>query len=91
MEVGTHRLVWMEWRPADGLCLPLLIFPCTIKSRSSLLAPAHPCGPRKKGRKMVVVVVVLSVPVMLSCESKLIVPVENLLLAYSNLFSAQLI
>jgi len=32
-----------------------LIFPCTIKSRSSLLAPAHPGGPGKKGRKMVVV------------------------------------
>jgi len=25
--------------------LPLLIFPCTMKSRSSLLAPAHPGGP----------------------------------------------
>ena len=24
------------------MCLPLLIFPCTIKSRSSLLAPAQP-------------------------------------------------
>jgi len=29
-----------------------------IKSRSSLLAPAHPGGPAKKGRKTVVVVVV---------------------------------
>jgi len=26
---------------------PLLIFPCTIKSRSSLLALAHPGGPGK--------------------------------------------
>jgi len=26
----------------------LLIFPCTIKSRSSLLAPAHPGGPGKR-------------------------------------------
>jgi len=53
---GGHWLVRMEWRPAGWLvCLPLLIFPCTIKSRSSLLAPAHPWS-RKKGRKMVVVV-----------------------------------
>jgi len=36
----------MEWHP-DGwsVCLPLLIFPCTIKSRSSFLAPAHLSGP----------------------------------------------
>jgi len=39
---GGHWLVRMEWRPAGwSVCLPLLIFPCTIKSRSSLLAPAH--------------------------------------------------
>jgi len=30
-----------------SVCLPLLIFPCTMKSRSSLLAPAHPDGPGK--------------------------------------------
>ena len=43
---GGHWLVRMEWRPAVwSVCLPLLIFPCTIKSRSSLLAPAHPGGP----------------------------------------------
>jgi len=53
---GGHWLVWMKWRPAGwSVCLPLLIFPCTIKSRSSLLAPAHPGGSRKKGRKTVVV------------------------------------
>jgi len=47
----------MEWRPAGwSMCLPLLIIPCTIKSRSSLLAPAHLGGPGK-GRKTVVVVV----------------------------------
>jgi len=41
---GGHWLVRMEWLPARwSVCLPLLIFPCTIKSRSSLLAPAHPC------------------------------------------------
>ena len=45
---GGQWLVRMEWRPAGwSLCLPLLIFPCTIKSRSSLLAPAHPGGPGK--------------------------------------------
>jgi len=55
-----HWLVRMERRPAGwSVCLPLLIFPCTIKSRSSLLAPAHPGGPGKKGRKTVVVVTYL--------------------------------
>ena len=54
---GGHWLVRMELRPAGwSVCLPLLISPCTIKSRSSLLAPAHPGGPGKKGHKMVVVV-----------------------------------
>jgi len=47
-----HWLVRIEWRPAGwSVCLPLLIFPCTIKSRSSLLAPAHPGGPRKRAVK----------------------------------------
>jgi len=42
----------MEWRPAEqSVCLPLLISPCTIKSRSSLLAPAHPGGPGKRAVK----------------------------------------
>ena len=49
---GGHWLVRMEWRPAGlSVCLPLLIFPCTIKSRSSLLAlggpgkrPVNGCG-----------------------------------------------
>jgi len=37
--------------PAGGsVCLPLLIFPCPIKSRSSLLAPAA-CGPGKRAVK----------------------------------------
>ena len=31
--------------------LPLLIFPCTLKSRSSLLAPADPGGPEKRAVK----------------------------------------
>jgi len=35
---GGHCLVRMEWRPAVwSVCLPLLIFPCTIKSRSSVV------------------------------------------------------
>jgi len=45
---GGHLLVRMEWRPAGWLvCLPLLIFPCTIKSRSSFLALADPGGPKE--------------------------------------------
>ena len=51
---------WWRWAlfSMDGgvpsgwsVCLPLLIFPCTIKSRSSLLAPAHPGGPGKRAVK----------------------------------------
>jgi len=52
---GGHCLVQVKWCSAGwSVCLVLLIFPCTIKSRGSLLAPAHPGGP---GRKTVVVVV----------------------------------
>jgi len=37
---GGHCLVLKEWRPAGwSVCLPLLIFPCTINSRSSFLPP----------------------------------------------------
>jgi len=39
------------------VCLPLLISPCTIKSRSSLLAPAHPGGPGKRAVKRLCVCV----------------------------------
>ena len=54
--VGGHWLVRMEWRPVGwSVCLPLLIFPCTIKSRSSLLAPAHPGGRGKRAIKWLVV------------------------------------
>jgi len=50
--VSGHWLVRMEWRPAGcSVCLPLLISPCTMKSRSSLLAPAHPGGPWKRAVK----------------------------------------
>jgi len=46
---GGHWLVRMEWHPAGwSVCLRLLIFPCTIKSRSSLLAPAYPGSPGKR-------------------------------------------
>jgi len=49
---GGHWLVWMEWRPTGwSVCLPLSIFFCTIKSRSSLLALAHPGSPRKRAIK----------------------------------------
>jgi len=53
---GGHCLVWMEWHPAGwSVCLPLLIFPYTMKSRRSLLAPAHLGYHGKKGSKTVVV------------------------------------
>jgi len=49
---GGHSLVRMEWRPGGlSVYLPLLIFPWTIKSRSSLLALAHPGGPGKRAIK----------------------------------------
>jgi len=49
---GGLCLVRMEWQPARrSVCLPLLIFPCTIKSRSSLLAPAHAGGPGNRAVK----------------------------------------
>jgi len=45
---GGHWLGRMDWGPAGwSVCLPLLIFPCTIKSRSSLLALADLGGPGK--------------------------------------------
>jgi len=49
---GGHWLVRMEWRLAWwSVCLPLLIFRCTMKSRSFLLAPAHLGGPGKRAVK----------------------------------------
>jgi len=57
-----HWLVRMDWRPAGWLvCLPLLIFPCTIKSRSSRLAPAQPGGPGKRAVKQLCVCVCVCV------------------------------
>ena len=56
--VGGHWLVQMEWRRARWSgCLRLLVFPCTIESRSSLLAPARPGGPGK------MTVMVVGVPI----------------------------
>jgi len=50
---GGHWLVRMEWRPTGwSVCLPLLVFPCTIKSRSS--STGSPGWSRKKGCKTVV-------------------------------------
>jgi len=47
-----HWLVRMEWRPAGcSVCLPLLILPWTIKSRSSLLALVYPGGPGERAVK----------------------------------------
>jgi len=59
-----HWLVWMEWRPAGcSICLPLLIFPCAIKSRSSLLVLAYPGGPGKRDVKRLCGGVVTCIPV----------------------------
>jgi len=56
---GGHWLVRIEWRLSGwSVCLPLLISPYTMKSRSSLLAPADPGGPRKRAIKWFCVCVV---------------------------------
>ena len=60
---GGHCLVRMELRPAGWLmCLPLLIFPCTIKTRGSLLALTQPGGPGKRAIKRLCVVGVVLFP-----------------------------
>ena len=49
---GGQSLVRMKWHPAGwSVFLPPLIFPCTMKSRSYLLAPAYPGGPGKRAVK----------------------------------------
>jgi len=45
---GGHWLVRMEWPPAGWSVSASVNLPCAIKSRSSLLAPAHPGGPGKR-------------------------------------------
>jgi len=57
VEVGNGWYRWSGAQP-DGQCLPLLMFPCTIKSKFSS-GTGSPGWSQKKGRKMVVVVVVL--------------------------------
>jgi len=78
---GGHWLVRMEWCPAGWLvCLPLLIFPCTMKSRSSLLAPAHLGGPGKRAVKRLwcVAVVCDFLSAMLHCSSRPYIAVQVL-------------
>ena len=71
-------LVWMEWRPAGwSLCLPLLIFPCTIKSRSSLLAPAHLGGPGKRAAKRLYVCVTYLLPYFAAKQGKRVYTVDG--------------
>ena len=61
--VGGHWLVRMDWHPAGwSVCLPPLIFLCAIKSRSSLLALAHPGGPGKRAVKRLCVCVCVCIP-----------------------------
>jgi len=50
VEVGTGLSGW-SGAQRDVWCLPLLIFTCTIKSTSSLLAPAQPGCPGKRAVK----------------------------------------
>ena len=79
-DVGGHWLVRMEWRPAGwSVCLPLLIFPCSIKCRSSFLALAHPGGPGKRAVKrwwcgcgVVVLVLIAVFAFSLKCRSVLL-------------------
>ena len=56
---GGHWLVRMEWCPASWSVSASVNLPCTIKSRSSLLAPALPGGPGKRAVNGCGVVLVL--------------------------------
>jgi len=51
------------------VCLPLLIFLCTIKSRSSLLALAHPGGLGKRAVERMCVCVCVSKSVVCVCQA----------------------
>jgi len=63
---GGQWLVRMEWRQGKwSVCLPLLIIRCTIKSRSSLLAPAHRVVPEKGPQNRCVCVLILLLQVLL--------------------------
>jgi len=53
---GGHWLVWMEWRLAGwSVCLPLLVFPCTIKSEVVFWDRLNRVVPEKKRHKTLVV------------------------------------
>jgi len=56
---GRHWLVQMEWRRAgQSVCLPLLIFPCTLNLVQKFSSgTGSPGWSRKKGLKTVAVVV----------------------------------
>jgi len=71
---GGNWLVRMEWRPTGwSMCLPLLIFPCTINSKSSLWAPAHPGGPGNKAIKFMVVCESVCVCVRVTFKTEFVV------------------
>jgi len=66
---GGHWLVQMEWHLARwSVSLPLLIFPCTIKSRSFSSGTGSPGWSRKKDRETVVVVVVVIIILFLPAD-----------------------
>ena len=64
------------------MCLPLLIFPCTIKSRSSLLAPAHLGGPGKKGHKTVVLLTIIHLQLY---HNSPLIPMRHLFFTAQNM------
>jgi len=57
---GGHWLVWMEWRSAGWLVSASVNLPLHHKVRKFSSDTGSPGWSRKKGHKMVVVVVVLS-------------------------------
>ena len=70
------------------MCLPLLIFPCTIESRSSLLAPAHPAGPGKRAINrcgVVVVYYLYSIFVTVSIVSAFVIIIIIIMIIISEL------
>jgi len=56
---GGHWLVWMEWRPAGWSVSASVNFPLHHKVQKFSSGTGSPWWSRKKGRKMVMVVVVL--------------------------------
>jgi len=82
---------WWRWAlispdgvaPSWTVCLPLLIFPCTLKSRGSLLAPAHPGGPGKRAVKRLCVYVCVLIQL---CSVWALPPTYNLLLSFLSFY-----